>query len=59
MRTTLSKAVLAIALPASFAFRVTGLEWVGGAVVLVGMAVALTGRRRVRRPAVVEVFESP
>ncbi len=40
--TTLSKAVLAAALPALFAFRIVPAEWIGGAVVLLGMAVALS-----------------
>ncbi len=43
--TTTSKAVLAAALPATFAFQIVPLEWVGSAIVLVGMAVALVRRR--------------
>lgn len=43
--TTLSKVVLSAAFPAWFAFQVAGLEWLGGLVVLLGLAVALGGRR--------------
>ena len=41
--TTISKALLALALPATFAFAVQPTEWLGGAITLTGMAVALTG----------------
>jgi O-acetylserine/cysteine efflux transporter len=47
--TTISKAVLAALVPATFAFLVAPLEWVGGAVVLIGLAVALVPRRAGRR----------
>lgn len=43
--TTISKAALAVLLPALFAFRIVGLEWAGGAIVLTGLAVALTRGR--------------
>lgn len=42
--TTLSKAILSVALPAVFVFRIVPLEWAGGAVVLLGMAIALWPR---------------
>jgi drug/metabolite transporter (DMT)-like permease len=42
--TTLSKYVLSATLPASFAFQVAALEWVGGALALAGIAVALWRR---------------
>ena len=42
--TTLSKALLGVLLPAVFVFRIVPLEWVGGGVVLLGMAVALWPR---------------
>jgi drug/metabolite transporter (DMT)-like permease len=48
--TTASKALLAAALPATFAFRVLPREWLGGAIVLAGMAVALLGGRRPLAP---------
>jgi drug/metabolite transporter (DMT)-like permease len=41
--TTLSKAAFALLLPATFVFAVQPREWVGGAVVLLGMGIALTG----------------
>lgn len=41
---TLSKALLSRALPETFVFAVSGREWVGGAVVLMGLAIGL-GRR--------------
>lgn len=44
--TTLSKAVLSAVFPAVFVFSIVLQEWIGGAVVLAGMAVAL-----VKRPA--------
>lgn len=40
--TTASKAILAATLPAVFAFTITGQEWIGGAIVLAGLAVALS-----------------
>ena len=43
--TTLSKATLAAAAPAVFRFHVLPLEWVGGAVALSGLAIAVLGRR--------------
>lgn len=46
--TTLSKAVLAATLPGVFVFTIVGLEWIGGAIVLLGMAVALWPRASVR-----------
>ena len=39
--TTISKALLAAMLPAVFVFRIVPLEWLGGAIVLLGMAIAL------------------
>jgi drug/metabolite transporter (DMT)-like permease len=39
--TTASKALLAALFPASFAFAITGREWVGGALALAGVAVAV------------------
>ena len=42
--TTVSKVVLAAALPATFAFRVTPLEGLGGALVLFGLAVGVLQR---------------
>jgi drug/metabolite transporter (DMT)-like permease len=46
--TTLSKSLLAAALPATFAFAVAPLEWLGGGMALAGLAVAVLklGRRR-------------
>jgi|CXWL01.1.fsa_nt_gi drug/metabolite transporter (DMT)-like permease len=41
--TTLSKLLLAIALPATFQFTIRPLEWLGGAIVLSGVAVAIAG----------------
>ncbi len=41
--TTLSKAAFALLLPATFAFAVQPREWLGGAIALVGMGIALTG----------------
>jgi drug/metabolite transporter (DMT)-like permease len=46
--TTLSKKVLATCWPATFQFTIRPLEWLGGAVVLGGVAVALADR--LRRP---------
>lgn len=43
--TTLSKVTLAFLAPATFAFVVRPQEWWGGGVALLGMAIALTGRR--------------
>lgn len=43
--TTSSKAVLAWAFPAVFVFSIRPLEWIGGAVVLAGLAIALLRRR--------------
>lgn len=42
--TTTSKAILAAVFPAVFVFRVLPLEWVGGGIVLLGLAVALWPR---------------
>jgi drug/metabolite transporter (DMT)-like permease len=48
--TTLSKALLAVLLPATFAFVIRPQEWLGGLVALTGMAVALgIGAPRVDR----------
>ena len=45
--TTLSKYILATTLPATFVFTISGLEWLGGALALLGLTVALApGRRR-------------
>jgi O-acetylserine/cysteine efflux transporter len=45
--TTLSKVVLAATFPAAFVFSITTLEWIGGAIVLGGLAIALLpGRPR-------------
>lgn len=44
--TTLSKAALAAALPATFGFEIRTLEWIGGAVVLAGVALALAVPQR-------------
>jgi O-acetylserine/cysteine efflux transporter len=44
--TTLSKWLLAATLPATFVFTIETGEWIGGAIVLAGMAIALA--RRVR-----------
>lgn len=49
--TTISKALLAAALPAVFVFQIVPLEWIGGAIVLLGMAIALTSSRRAREAA--------
>ncbi len=46
--TTLSKSLLAVALPATFVFTIRGLEWVGGGVALLGLAIAVRPRRRGR-----------
>jgi drug/metabolite transporter (DMT)-like permease len=46
--TTASKAVLAVLAPATFAFTITGREWLGGGLALGGLAVAL-GRVGARR----------
>ena len=43
--TTMSKAILAAAIPAAFAFRMTSLEGAGGTIVLLGLAVGLLQRR--------------
>ncbi|MDX1502567.1 MAG: DMT family transporter [Thermoanaerobaculia bacterium] len=43
--TALSKAALAAAAPAVFRFAVAPLEWVGGAVALTGLAIAVLGVR--------------
>ncbi|MHC5011572.1 MAG: DMT family transporter [Planctomycetota bacterium] len=56
--TTISKALLAAVLPAAFAFRVVGLEWVGGAIVLIGMGLAVTGRKD-GAPTAAEIYETP
>ncbi|HVT57861.1 MAG TPA: DMT family transporter [Thermoanaerobaculia bacterium] len=40
--TTLSKLLLALALPATFSFAIASREWIGGAVTLAGVALALT-----------------
>jgi O-acetylserine/cysteine efflux transporter len=48
--TTLSKSILAAALPATFVFSVVLREWVGAGVVLVGLAVGLSGYRARRPP---------
>ena len=44
--TLVSKALLAALLPATFVYTVVFAEWIGGAVVLAGIAVALSGRSR-------------
>jgi drug/metabolite transporter (DMT)-like permease len=45
--TTLSKYLLAAAFPATFVFAITGFEWLGGGLVLLGLTIALVpGRRR-------------
>ena len=44
--TTISKVALAAALPATFAFQVTPLEEVGGAIVLAGLGIAVIHRPR-------------
>ncbi len=44
--TTVSKLVLAAVLPGVFVFSVTGQELVGGVLALVGLAVAVGGRRK-------------
>jgi len=44
--TTTSKYVFAAVMPATFAFTIVPQEWVGGAVVLIGMAVAVYAPRR-------------
>ena len=44
--TTLSKSLLAAALPAVFVFQIHPREWIRGLVTLSGMAIALLGRRR-------------
>jgi drug/metabolite transporter (DMT)-like permease len=50
--TTASKACLSAVFPASFAFVVTGQEWLGGATALAGVAVAVAPWRALRgRPA--------
>lgn len=48
--TTLSKAVLARLAPATFAFTITPREWLGGAVVLCGLAIGLSRRLVARSP---------
>lgn len=47
--TTLSKVVLASALPAVFVFSIAPLEWAGGALALAGMALAVTRSSPARR----------
>lgn len=47
--TTLSKYLLAAALPAAFLFDVRAQEWLGGGLALLGMAIALRRRRTPRR----------
>jgi O-acetylserine/cysteine efflux transporter len=49
--TTLSKALLAAAFPAAFQFSIRPLEWVGGAVLLGGVALALFAPARAARSA--------
>jgi O-acetylserine/cysteine efflux transporter len=49
--TTLSKALLATLLPATFAFQVVGREWLGGAIVCAGMVLALVKTPGSRRSA--------
>lgn len=48
--TTVSKATLALLLPATFAFTILPREWAGGAVVLGGVAIALAPRATAGRP---------
>ncbi len=56
--TTVSKYLLALALPATFAFTIRPLEWVGGVLALLGLAVAVrpagrpprAGRRQTAAP---------
>ena len=49
--TAISKLVLATALPAVFTFVSVPREWLGGALALVGMAIAIgAGRRRAAKP---------
>jgi drug/metabolite transporter (DMT)-like permease len=43
--TTISKAILAAAIPTAIVFRMTSLEGIGGAIVLLGLAVGLLQRR--------------
>jgi O-acetylserine/cysteine efflux transporter len=43
--TTLSKWALAAALPATFVFTIERGEWIGGAIVLAGLAIAVVPRR--------------
>ena len=45
---TISKAVLSRAWPESFSFAIEGREWVGGAIVLAGLAIGLGRRLGVR-----------
>jgi drug/metabolite transporter (DMT)-like permease len=44
--TTLSKYVLALLAPAAFAFSIAGQEWLGGALTLLGLGIAVYTRRR-------------
>ena len=44
--TTVSKLVLALLWPATFALRVAPLEWIGGALALAGLALAVLGEGR-------------
>jgi drug/metabolite transporter (DMT)-like permease len=46
--TAASKAVLAVAMPAAFTFSIVAREWIGGAMALAGVAVAVL---RTRRPS--------
>lgn len=46
--TTASKRIVAWLLPSSFGFGILPLEWVGGAIVLIGLAVSLVGGPRRR-----------
>jgi len=43
--TTAAKRVLALAFPATFAFAVSTQEWIGGALALAGIALAVVSRR--------------
>ena len=47
--TLVSKVLLALLLPAIFVYRVVFAEWLGGAAVLLGIAIALAGRPRAAR----------
>ncbi len=48
--TTLSKFVLSAIAPERFEFTITGAEWVGGAIVLIGLAAGLRPWRAARSP---------